>query len=603
MRSLQSIADDPTRTHRSWYPKYGRVQKCDYCNKRSEGTLHVCSDCHVRICEHCARARKWDRDTSRHFIDVDACDWVVRKAVNLSNQGTSNAPKKTRGRKAKRRAPSSPGDGASSTASQRRKIQKRESTEDKDDTRPMAALRPAPLRPRRGQDLHSVPQSSTSSHNHNENLGPNHQASAPGNIAPPARMETSTPRPGWINVNLPPPRTRPVSRQTAARALLGMSEFSRYNDNDNEGEDDDDDNHEDRLGHHGNLMAEDRGAEGFARARTAHPLGGPRVGSAFAAPAPPSNWERDVLIQDIYEWVYGVRPNPNPSRFRSRIPDTWGGDWPFPTPVHGQSRHGESQSRGWTQPPHQGQSSYPHSMRSDYPPAPRSTTPPAHTPNQPASPTLNELLEAWHHSPTVGRLVAANRALFALGLLWDVLGLRRERASVSLRDESQAVHWFVAERDRLVRMETDAVVVAPAPAPAPAQQHGQGLHAPIVQGQQGWEEEDGEEGYGYERRGREHGHGHGRENGYGYGYALSMAGEDEGHGQGMVGAAYGYGHHGFGAGHGEEDNHAESASVAGGGRAEGYGRTASAEAGDDWAASRATNAVVLAGGEEDTEEE
>lgn len=376
LRSLQSIADDPTRTHRTWYPKYGRVQKCDYCNKRSEGTLHVCSDCHVRICEHCARARKWDRDTSRHFIDVDACDWIVRKTVNLSNQGTSNAPEKTRARKAKRRAPSSPGDGASSTASQRRKIQKRESTEDKDDTRPMAALRPAPLRPRRGEDLHSAPQFSTSSHNHNENLGPNHQASAPGNNAPPARMETSTPRPGWINVNLPPPRTRPVSRQTAARALLGMSEFSRYNDNDEEGEDDDDDGYDGRdngrvvdgnhrLGHHGNLMAEDRGAEGFARARAAHPLGGPRVSSAFAAPAPPSNWERDVLIQDIYEWVYGVRPNPNPSRFRSRIPDTWGGDWPFPSPVHGQSRHGESQSRGRTQPPHQGQSSYPHSMRSD----------------------------------------------------------------------------------------------------------------------------------------------------------------------------------------------------------------------------------------------
>lgn len=249
-----------------------------------------------------------------------------------------------------------------------------------------------------------------------------------------------------------------------------------------------------------------------------------------------------------------------------------------------------------------------------YPPAPaHSTHPdahnphsgPAYTPNQPASPTLNELLEAWHHSPTVGRLVAANRALFALGLLWDVLALRRERASVSLRDESQAVHWFVAERDRLVRMETDAVVVAPAPAPAHQLQQGQGLHAPVVQHQQGWEEEDGEEGYGYESRGREHGHGHGpaREYGYGYGYALSMAGEDEGHGHGMMGAAYGAGHHGFGAGHGGEDNHAESASVAGGGRAEGYGRTASAEAGDDWAASRATNAVVLAGGEEGTEEE
>jgi len=184
-------------------------------------------------------------------------------------------------------------------------------------------------------------------------------------------------------------------------------------------------------------------------------------------------------------------------------------------------------------------------------------------------------MEAWNHNPTVGRLVAENRRLYALGLLWDVFGLRRDRVHVP--DESQTVHWFVAERDRIVRMEV-----------GPRQQ---GVQAPVREQQreqqQGWEEE-----YGY---GHGHGHEYGQGQGHGYGYALSMAGEGYGHGHGqgmgmgmmMPGEGYGHGHDGYG----------------GGGRAETVSRSASAERGNDRAALRPMDAVVLVGGEEEMEQE
>jgi len=401
LRSLQLIADDPTRTHRTWYPKYGRVQKCDYCNGRSEGTLHVCSDCHVRICQHCARAQKWDTDSSRHFIDVDACDWVVRKTVNLTTKTAAALRKKNKTRGSKRRAPSSTSGGASAPPSRRRKTKKQESSENEDDdsandgedlsqsrpeaiARPTAGLRPAPLRPRREEDPRPVAQPSTSYHGHNENPGHEHQTAAHGNIAPPDEMEPSTRRRrGWIHVNLPAARPRPRMREAASRAVLGMSEHSRYNDNEEEEDDDDYDdrrndnrvvadtgkkkgsgkNISDPFGRRANHTAENPGAEGFSRAGAEAPLateppqfGGPRVTYSFAPPGLTPDWERDVLVLDIHEWTYGSRPYLNPNRVRTQIPNRWVGDWQNrdmrhldnhpPAPIHGQSYHGESQLRG-----------------------------------------------------------------------------------------------------------------------------------------------------------------------------------------------------------------------------------------------------------------
>ncbi|KAK3906846.1 hypothetical protein C8A05DRAFT_11451 [Staphylotrichum tortipilum] len=112
--TLEELANDPSRTHRTWYPKYGRVQKCDYCNGRSEGTLHVCSDCSVRICVHCARSRAWAVQRSRHFIDVDACDWAVKKPPRPIKPATQ--------RGSKRPAQSPPENAPSGPAARRRKL-------------------------------------------------------------------------------------------------------------------------------------------------------------------------------------------------------------------------------------------------------------------------------------------------------------------------------------------------------------------------------------------------------------------------------------------------------------------------------------------------
>ncbi len=37
--------------------------------------------------------------------------------------------------------------------------------------------------------------------------------------------------------------------------------------------------------------------------------------------------ERDRQVLDVYNWIYGNRPNLSPNRIRTRIPDRWGGDW------------------------------------------------------------------------------------------------------------------------------------------------------------------------------------------------------------------------------------------------------------------------------------
>ncbi|SPQ18903.1 76466a98-7a84-4c6f-9c1e-fc97e1f01ba1 [Thermothielavioides terrestris] len=82
--SLAALASDPLRTHRTWIPKYGRVQKCDFCNGRAPGTLHFCSVCQLHICENCARDRRWHTER-QHFIDADALDWTFRRGPNTAS--------------------------------------------------------------------------------------------------------------------------------------------------------------------------------------------------------------------------------------------------------------------------------------------------------------------------------------------------------------------------------------------------------------------------------------------------------------------------------------------------------------------------------------
>ncbi len=238
MRSLESIANDPSRTHRNWYPKYGRVQKCDYCNGRSAGTLHVCSSCSVRICEDCARNREWDSDRSRHFIDVDACDWVVKKPVRLP----SNKPNSTR--VSKRPAQSAPGDDDdefSTLAARRRKLETRE---DEDDDLVSQADTIPDTRPRPGPRFDSIPARHDGYDNHegrsiyqhpdpryqghSQTPLPEQQVAGPGRFAQHGEMrpEEDHGRRGPPRA-VPAPRTRPEIRQTAARAMLSMSQYSR----------------------------------------------------------------------------------------------------------------------------------------------------------------------------------------------------------------------------------------------------------------------------------------------------------------------------------------------------------------------------------------
>lgn len=91
--SLEALSLNVARTHRDWYPKYGRVQKCDWCNARCKGTLHVCTTCSLRMCEECARNRIWHANRT-HFIDADALDWVVKKTPKAAKVTATKATKK-----------------------------------------------------------------------------------------------------------------------------------------------------------------------------------------------------------------------------------------------------------------------------------------------------------------------------------------------------------------------------------------------------------------------------------------------------------------------------------------------------------------------------
>lgn len=62
------------REHNDWTPKYGKVQKCDFCDRRSTGVLHRCEKCAIHICHDCSVSGKWEKN-KLHFIDPGALDW------------------------------------------------------------------------------------------------------------------------------------------------------------------------------------------------------------------------------------------------------------------------------------------------------------------------------------------------------------------------------------------------------------------------------------------------------------------------------------------------------------------------------------------------
>ncbi|KAK4154037.1 hypothetical protein C8A00DRAFT_33213 [Chaetomidium leptoderma] len=536
IRSLESLAAEPLRTHRTWTPKYGRVQKCDWCNGRSEGTLQVCSGCSLRICEHCARDRTWQTDHT-HFIDVDACDWVVRKAPRA-------APTK---RGSKRPAPPSPKKESAAPAARRRKMD--ENGDDEDDIpgpNPRRRQLPAPTNP--------APQDA-------------------GRSVHPPLTEESLLRHQAAMAQLPPqyppqlslaPRTRPNPRQAASTAMLGMNEPSRrssrrrFDDDgdeyvDNEHDDDDDaegdDVYEER-GHAGNVnnttrRRSNRLAQNTATAVSARPLTGartsrnntasPQVGAARPhpsverSPLTSDDRDRDGAVLDIYEWIYGNRPDLDPRRARTQIPERWGNDWQTAGPQyhHGPSPAPHHPGHGYGQHPGAPQSAatQSHPQHPQHPPAPpgyshyavRNYQEHAHNPSHnPGGPytatsrttpayhpynnhtaaeiallqqdrqTLDEMHHAWTHNPRLQRLAGQeNRRVHALGLLWDVFELRRT-ARVLVRDNSLTVGWFVAERETQSRLEYDIAQAAVAHA-AVAQAAARAVRAvasPRVQQQQ-----------------------------------------------------------------------------------------------------------------------
>ncbi|KAK4242326.1 hypothetical protein C8A03DRAFT_11428 [Achaetomium macrosporum] len=94
MPTLESLASEPGRTHRTWIPKYGRIAKCDWCNNRGPGILMVCAHrrCSKYMCERCARSSTWHADPWHH-IDADALDWTVKKIPRKTktNRGSSHS--------------------------------------------------------------------------------------------------------------------------------------------------------------------------------------------------------------------------------------------------------------------------------------------------------------------------------------------------------------------------------------------------------------------------------------------------------------------------------------------------------------------------------
>ncbi|KAL2018939.1 hypothetical protein VTK56DRAFT_10233 [Thermocarpiscus australiensis] len=368
-QSTNSFADDPARTHRVWTPKYGRVQKCDFCNCRSPGTLHVCSTCSIHICEDCSRGGRWHSDR-KHFIDPDACDWVPQK-ITRTGRSRGGRPR-GRGNHAASdttihvgptmTATTGPGEGPSTTKPRRsRRLSARNNSGDHDDD---------------DHDDHDDHDHDDDDEHHDKNNyegdyiegdaghskpdspGPKRRRLSSDDSGHPGasqesggtetQQDTSHPvqKPG---VQITAAATRPFVRQAAARAIGLLNEQAqrtqsprsseqthrtqpqrvRFEDSNNV------DNGEPEAADIGN---DGRGngsvrtvgvSSGGNSSNRASPQAGPSttrstgrsVASAFGIP--------DRTVLGLYEQAFGERPNWTP-RIRQSIPGSWEGPRPAP---------------------------------------------------------------------------------------------------------------------------------------------------------------------------------------------------------------------------------------------------------------------------------
>ncbi|KAH6845194.1 hypothetical protein B0I37DRAFT_406761 [Chaetomium sp. MPI-CAGE-AT-0009] len=382
--SLESLSKDPDRTHRKWYPKYGRVQKCDWCNARARGTLQVCTTCAIRMCEDCARGRLW-HGNRLHFIDADTLDWVMKKVARAPKPKQPKPPKPAKPAKKvpAKRAASASSDEEPKTpppAPRRRKLKAIDynEPEDEDDedgeddgsaghgnnstnAGPKQAHFPAPQHPQYGFAPHPPPPV-PNYYGYNQEALHHHQAPMHGGYAPYGRMEP--PMPGYYGPPVPAPAvpsmagpsTHPDGRRAATKAKLNNTEQSRrtsgsrLDDDGNEtggGEDsefdpqqDENDNevkqkkgHADDANNNSNHGHSDRSAtrthaRTLSRTSTDHNGTSSQVNAAHGIGTPAERLalttrdrEHDRLVVDVYNWLYGDRPALDPNRVRTRIPD------------------------------------------------------------------------------------------------------------------------------------------------------------------------------------------------------------------------------------------------------------------------------------------
>lgn len=327
----QTPSPIPSHIHATWTPKYGRIAKCDICEGRSPGCIQLCKTCLRRtICESCARDGRWKKDKKYHFIDPDACDWTVRKiskrkkkdAEETVESSSSSSPDPTEGRAARRRKRGSSAqaeanfdgeaDNAGNEASGNRSSAARTSLVSASDSFSTPTDRASRRR--------SQPAAST--------------------------LVTAA-------------STRPNVRQAAARALEGMSQQTRrssrvqfeqkgnmqgggsVSDNinhldDGETEDENEDEEKGDCDYVNNARNPSPGRRGDYALRSSR-IGTRHVAPPITAasdplvaaglhPATPNGRER--LIANIYQDIYGTRPEMDYYRVPTTIPEYWEGDWP-----------------------------------------------------------------------------------------------------------------------------------------------------------------------------------------------------------------------------------------------------------------------------------
>ncbi|KAK4250853.1 hypothetical protein C7999DRAFT_28686 [Corynascus novoguineensis] len=368
--SLDELSKDPLRTHRDWYPKYGRVQKCDWCNARSEGTLHVCTTCSIRMCEKCARGRVWDKNYS-HFINADTLDWKP-KAVPK----TPKAPRSLKAHKkipAKRKATSEEPPprpscrrklskaAAAAAAADSEVNQEDDSAENGNklaDTSRNSRQLPtsitshqdfiAAIHPHMPNNYYGLNPDAPNHHHHHHH----HQVSMYGGDSSHARMG-----PTFSGYHVPPPSataspitaepsTRLSRRKAAARAKFNISKQTRRlssGHGDGEGAEDGDDEYD---GQHdeddgrdafrkrrrpekankvpsrrGDYSAENAGARSYHDDVCSEPM------NASGSPGAADYRGHDLMVLDIYSSIYGDRPNLDYYRVRTHIPNHWVGGW------------------------------------------------------------------------------------------------------------------------------------------------------------------------------------------------------------------------------------------------------------------------------------